>query len=72
MSTLIFLLELALPSGLGLFLALHGRFLIMFSLTELHEDAGFLTRTLKTAESTVDRLVFLHADFCHDYPLPSF
>ena len=62
------LFVLALSSCLGLLFAFDRRLFVVFSLAEFHEDPRFLTRTLETTESTVDRLVFFHSDFCHDIP----
>lgn len=64
-------LVLALSRGLGLLLALDARLLIMLSLAKLCENAGTGGCTLEATECAVERLAFLHSDFCHLFSPPS-
>ncbi|GEM_PF-4746564 len=43
----------------------------MLSLTQLGEDAGTSTLTLKATKRTVKRLAFLNSNFCHFFFPPS-
>ena len=59
------LLILALTSSLGLLLTLYRRLFVVFSLTNLSDNAVLGTGSLETLQSGVQRLVLANTYFCH-------
>ena len=66
----LFLLVLALTCRLGFLLTADGRFLIVFSLSQFGEDAGFCTLSFETTERIVKRFVLFYLDFHFNTTLP--
>ena len=64
------LFEFALTSSLRFLLAFHGGLLIMLSLTNLGQNAGFRAGALKPPEGAVQRFVIFDSDLCHFF-IPS-
>ena len=56
---------LALTSSFRLLLTLYRRLFVMLSLTNFSDNAVLRTRSLKTLQSGVQRLVLTNANFCH-------
>lgn len=59
--------ELALASSFRLLLALHGRLLIVLTLTDLSDHAVLCTGALEALECSVQRLGLTNAYFCHEF-----
>ena len=58
-------LILSLSGGFGLLLSLNAGLLVVLSLSDFGENAGFRTLSFKSSQSTIQGFIFLDADFCH-------
>lgn len=60
--------EFAFASSFGFLFAFYRRLLIMLSFTNFVENASACALSLKSSQSTIQRLVIFDANFCHTYP----
>ena len=63
-----YILVFTLTSSFRLLLTLQAGADIMLSLLDFSNDALFGAATLKSSQSTIQRLVIFDANFCHTYP----
>ena len=61
-------LILAFPCSFSLLFAFYAGLLIVFAFSHFGEDAGLLSRTLKTTKRTVNGFSFANSDLSHLYP----
>lgn len=60
-----YILVFTLTSSFGLLLTLYRRLFVMLSLADFSDNAVLRTRSLKTLQRGVQRLVLTNANFCH-------
>lgn len=59
------LFEFAFTSSFRFFLTFNGRLLVVFSLTNLIQNASTSALSFKSSKSTIQRLVIFYMNFCH-------
>lgn len=65
-----YILVFTLTSSFGLLLTLYRRLFVVFSFTNLSDNAVLSARSLKSLKSGIQSFVLSNTDFCQNYSLP--
>jgi hypothetical protein len=65
-----YILVFTLTSSFGLLLTLYRRLFVVFSFTNLCDNAVSCTRSLETLKRCIQSFVLSNTDFCQNYSLP--
>lgn len=65
-----YILVFTLTSSFGLLLTLYRRLFVVFSFTNLCDNAVSCTRSLETLKCCIQSFVLSNTDFCQNYSLP--